>query len=177
VVSTPADPPADRREPRTGLAGSHVLMKRRAFLLGSLGIAALACDRNGGAPSASEDAIGPLLATSALASRLEDVKSGKLAVFYIGPEALFARGHIPGAKNLGEISSPGGREALRKALDALPEGTEAVVYCGCCPVRSCPNVRPASAEVRASKRKAYVLDLPTRFATDWADKGLAVEKG
>jgi hypothetical protein len=151
-------------------------MKRRDFLLGSLAFAALGCERNGGAGTGGDDTIGPLLATSALASRLEEVKSGKLAIFYVGPEALFARGHLPGAKNLGEISSDGGREALRKALAALPEGTEAVVYCGCCPVRSCPNVRPASAEVRASKRKAYVLDLPTRFTTDWADKGLAVEK-
>jgi hypothetical protein len=41
-----------------------------------------------------------------------------------------------------------------------------------------PDVRPASAAIRAVGRSnARVLDLPTKFATDWADKGYPVERG
>jgi hypothetical protein len=44
--------------------------------------------------------------------------------------------------------------------------------------RVCPNVRPASAALRALGRpNASVLDLPTRFADDWADNGYPVERG
>jgi hypothetical protein len=163
-------------------------MDRRRFLLGSLAVTALACDRGsgaaggtggtGGGSTSEEDApLGPLLPTSALAARLDEAKTGKLAILYVGPAALYERGRIPGARRVGEAGTEEGRHALEAALAALPPDTEAVVYCGCCPVRSCPNVRPASAVIRASKRKAHLLDLPTRFATDWADKGLPVERG
>ena len=38
-------------------------------------------------------------------------------------------------------------------------------------------VRPASAALKELGRpNARVLDLPTRFATDWTDKGYAVER-
>jgi thiosulfate/3-mercaptopyruvate sulfurtransferase len=149
-------------------------MKRRAFLFGTLAATVVGCQRT----TAGDDApLGPLVSTSAIAGRLGDVKSGKLVVLYVGPDMLFSRGRIPGAKNVGEAGTDEGRRALKEALAALAPGTEAVVYCGCCPVRSCPNVRPASAEIRASKANAHLLDLPTRFTTDWADKGLPVERG
>lgn len=120
----------------------------------------------------------PLLAPAALAARLDDVRSGKIAVLYVGPAMLFERGHVPGARNIGEADSEEGRTALTSALATTPPDTEIVVYCGCCPVRSCPNVRPATAAVRASGRaNARVLDLPTRFVDDWADKGYPVARG
>lgn len=124
-----------------------------------------------------ESSIGPLLAPAALAARVADIESGKVAVYYVGPDELFAKHRVPGAKKLGPVSTDEGRAALVAALASLPPDGEAVVYCGCCPVRSCPNVRPASAVIRASGRKnARVLDLPTRFTTDWTDKGYPVGK-
>ena len=107
----------------------------------------------------------------------DDVRAGKIAVFYVGPEMLFSKGRVPGAKQLPALDSDEGPRALREALARVPPETEIVVYCGCCPVRNCPNVRPASAAIRALKRaNAHVLDLPTRFSTDWSDKGFAVER-
>lgn len=68
------------------------------------------------------------------------------------------------------------RQALHDELSRVPKDRDVVLYCGCCPVKSCPNVRPASAAVRALGRSnAWVLDLPTRFATDWTEKGYPVE--
>lgn len=156
-------------------------LRRRDFLKAVLTVAPVAPAAAAAAcrPGADGDgAIGPTLAPSALAARAADISAGKVAVFYVGPGALFERGHIPGARNLGEVDSAEGRRALSAALSDTPQDKEIVVYCGCCPVRSCPNVRPASAAIRASGRKnAFVLDLPTRFATDWADKGYPVARG
>lgn len=108
---------------------------------------------------------------------LEDVKAGKIAVLYVGPDTLFGRGHVPGARKVGAVDSDEGRRALSDALAKIPAETEIVLYCGCCPVKNCPNVRPASAALRTLGRpNARVLDLPTRFATDWTDKGYPVER-
>ena len=108
---------------------------------------------------------------------MDDVKAGKIVVLYVGPDMLFGRGHVPGARNVGPPDSAEGRRALTDVLAKIPPDTEIVLYCGCCPVRSCPNVRPASAALRALGRtNAHMLDLPTRFTTDWADKGYPVER-
>ncbi len=152
-------------------------LPRREFLAGLLsGLLAAAC-RSKGDAAAAEETIGPLLAPAALAARLDDVKAGKIAVLYVGPDTLFGRGHVPGARKVGAVDSDEGRRALLDALAKIPAETEVVLYCGCCPVRSCPNVRPASATLRSLGRaNARVLDLPTRFATDWTEKGYPVER-
>lgn len=149
-------------------------MQRRSFLAGALAVAALGCSKSDGS---AEAAIGPLLPPAELARRLDDVKAGKIVVLYVGPDTLFGRGHVPGARFVGAVDSSEGRRALEGALAKVPAETEVVLYCGCCPVRNCPNVRPASAVLRALGRpNARMLDLPTRFATDWADKGYPVER-
>jgi len=152
-------------------------VKRRAFLSVAVGAVLAAGCRSKSDGGSAEETIGPLLAPAALAARIDDVKAGKVAVLYVGPDALFGRGHVPGARKLGAVDSEEGRRALAAALASVPPETEIVLYCGCCPVASCPNVRPASAALRALGRpNARVLDLPTRFATDWADKGYPVER-
>jgi thiosulfate/3-mercaptopyruvate sulfurtransferase len=146
---------------------------RRNFVLGALGLSLAAACRAG---AASSETIGPLLQPAALAARLDDVKSGKIAVLYVGPDLLFGLGHVPGARKVGAAGDDDGARALSAALAAVPAETEIVLYCGCCPVSSCPNVRPASAALRKLGRtRAYVLDLPTKFATDWVDRGYPVE--
>jgi thiosulfate/3-mercaptopyruvate sulfurtransferase len=152
---------------------------RRGFLLGgATALLAAACRSTSDSSDAGAAAeIGPLVAPAALAGRLDDVKSGKIAVLYVGPDTLFGRGHVPGARNVGEAGSSEGRRALSSALALVPKEAEIVLYCGCCPYRNCPNVRPASAALKELGRpNARVLDLPTRFATDWADKGYPVER-
>ena len=98
--------------------------------------------------------------------------------FYIGPAVLFRRGRLPGAKNLGEAGESSGIAALRAELARLPRDIEVVVYCGCCAVRVCPNVRPADAALATIGRPgAWLLDLPTNLRTDWTDAGYPTETG
>ncbi len=159
------------------------LLERRSFITGLLGAAVVASCKSKDSESTKEsesasETIGPLMPPATLAGRIDDVKSGKIAVLYMGPSVLFGKGHIPGAQKIGEAGEEAGKRALAEAIQKLPAETEIVLYCGCCPVRNCPNVRPASALLRSLNRKnATVLDLPTRFATDWADKGFPVERG
>ncbi len=148
------------------------VLARRTFLIAVASSAlAAACGE-----SARGAKLGPLLAPAALAARMDDVKQGKVAVLYVGPEVLFQLGHVPGARYIGPAGEDEGLKALERALAALPPDAEAVLYCGCCPVADCPNVRPASALIaKLGRPRTYLLDLPTRFSTDWIEKGYPVE--
>jgi hypothetical protein len=53
-----------------------------------------------------------------------------------------------------------------------------VLYCGCCPLVKCPNLRPAfTAFEDMGIGRLRVLLLPTSFHVDWAEKGYPVQKG
>jgi rhodanese-related sulfurtransferase len=119
-----------------------------------------------------------MIAPAELAQRMDDIKAGRIAVLYVGPEQLFRQARIPGARLLPETGTDEGYGALVRAIESTPKDTEIVVYCGCCPYRSCQNVRPASKALKASGRTdAKYLDLPTNFKTDWTKKGYPVERG
>ena len=85
------------------MRSSSPRVPRRAFVAGALSAALAACKK--GDDTATEASIGPLLAPSALAARVDDIKGGKVAVLYVGPDALFGRGHVPGARNVGDRKS------------------------------------------------------------------------
>ena len=99
-------------------------------------------------------------------------------VVYVGFRTLFAGGHIPGATFHGSASTKEGLAEIRKWADPLPRTTKLVIYCGCCPFERCPNIRPAFALFQEMGfTDLRVLELPTSFAADWADKNYAIEKG
>lgn len=105
-----------------------------------------------------------------------DAKARPL-VLHVGPEAIFHRDHVPGARYVGMASTPEGLAALQKAVQGTPRDSPIVLYCGCCPWARCPNVRPALAELeKLGFTRVKVLDIPHNFQTDWAVKGLPVEK-
>ncbi len=90
---------------------------------------------------------------------------------------LYRSKHIAGALDAGAASKPEGIEALKKLVADKPKDAEIVIYCGCCPMDKCPNVRPAFAALREMGfRKVRVLSLPTNAATDWYAKGYPSEK-
>jgi thiosulfate/3-mercaptopyruvate sulfurtransferase len=102
----------------------------------------------------------------------------KPVVLYVGPQAFYAQGHIPGAEFIGPAGKPEGMEKLRARSAQLPKDGAVVIYCGCCPWDHCPNIRPAFAELKkAGFTKVRVLYLATSFGADWKDKGLAVATG
>ena len=154
------------------------MISRRLFVQSLVATAALAACQSSETKTGDAPAIGPSMAPSVLASRLDDVKAGKVQVLHVGPKAVFQRGRIPGARWIGEAGEDDGYAALVAAMKAAPADAELVLYCGCCAVRDCPNVRPASRALREAGRSkaAFVLDLPTNFKTDWENKGYPTER-
>jgi thiosulfate/3-mercaptopyruvate sulfurtransferase len=107
----------------------------------------------------------------ALAKALKDPKVTPPVILNIGPVD-----QIKGAIRIGPTVSQDNLEALRKQLAKLPKDKEVVIYCGCCPFRRCPNVRPAFELLKEMKfTKARLLNLPTSLNEDWVNKGYPME--
>jgi thiosulfate/3-mercaptopyruvate sulfurtransferase len=112
------------------------------------------------------------------ARELTDKAVAPPTILYVGFRSLFAGGHVPGAVYHGTASTEEGLGELKKWADSLPRSTNLVIYCGCCPLEKCPNIRPAFTALSSMGfKKLRVLILPTSFAADWAGKGYPIVKG
>jgi thiosulfate/3-mercaptopyruvate sulfurtransferase len=115
---------------------------------------------------------------AALAKELSGPASARPTIVSVSPHALYLGGHIPGAIYEGPGMNPDAIEGLKRWAEHLPRSTNLVVYCGCCPLTHCPNLRPA---FRALQSMGFThlraLILPTNFYTDWYSKGYPTTKG
>jgi thiosulfate/3-mercaptopyruvate sulfurtransferase len=104
-------------------------------------------------------------------------KSPKPHIVCVGLDSLYHTAHISGAAYLGPASKPEGLESLRKWAKDFPRGQRIVLYCGCCPMHQCPNIRPAFQVLKEMGfTHIQVLSIPQDFERDWVSKGLPVEK-
>jgi len=114
---------------------------------------------------------------SDLAKELGDSKTAPTVVF-VGFKRLYSAGHIKGAQYHGTAGSEEGLKELTMWAAGLSRSTNLVIYCGCCPLERCPNVRPAFKALQGlGFKNLRVLLLLQDFATDWADKGFPYDKG
>ncbi len=112
-----------------------------------------------------------------LAKQLADAKARKPLILCVGFSSLYNSARIPGAVFHGTPSSASGLDELKKWAQGIGREQPMVIYCGCCPLGRCPNVRPAFKALRElGFTHLKLLDLSTDFATDWVQKGLPVEK-
>jgi thiosulfate/3-mercaptopyruvate sulfurtransferase len=99
-------------------------------------------------------------------------------VLFVGFRRLYIGGHIKGAQFHGSGGSADGVAEIKSWATPLPRSTKLVIYCGCCPMAKCPNIRPAYIALHEMGfTNLHVLILPTSFAADWAEKGLPYDKG
>lgn len=122
----------------------------------------------------SQDASDPwpkkdLLEAPALA---QEMQSGKAPVIVAVPfQVLYRARHILHAIDGGTGSTPEGIATLKKAVAALPKDADIVVYCGCCPMVKCPNIRPAYRTLRElGFTRVRVLNIPSNMRDDWYSK-------
>ena len=119
-----------------------------------------------------------LLEPSALAQTLQSSKARPPVIFAVAFPVLYNNKHLPHAIFAGPGSTPAGIDALQKAVANLSKDSDIVLYCGCCPLEKCPNIRPAYAALKQlGFTKVRVLHVPTNMATDWFDKGYPSEDG
>lgn len=115
-----------------------------------------------------------LLAPAKLAQRLNGGE--KPLVLYVGPNYLYRAKHIAGAVDAGMAAKPEGIQSLMALVKGKAPGTEIIIYCGCCPMNVCPNIRPAMKALKgAGFTNVRLLELPTRMADDWTSKGYPAE--
>jgi len=100
----------------------------------------------------------------------------KPTVICVAFPVLYRNKHIAQAIYAGPGNRPEGIEALKKAVANIPKDTDIVLYCGCCPMTQCPNIRPA---YRALHELGFthvrVLNIPTNMSADWYSKGYPSE--
>lgn len=125
-------------------------------------------------PWASDQALQPQELAAVLKSA---PKERQPILLHVGFQFLYKNGHIPGSLYVGPANEESGLSHLRAELKDVPRTREIVIYCGCCPLKKCPNVRPAFKVVQAMGFKSVkVLHLQDNFEKNWIEKGYPVEK-
>jgi hypothetical protein len=147
-----------------------------SFLCAVLAISLLAA-KFGGAIAADPWTAAQTVQPAQLVRELQMEKDPHVLVIYVGVRTLYKGAHIPGAVFYGPGSTEQGIGELKKYAATLPKGSDIVLYCGCCPLEKCPNLRPAFTALKdLGFARLRVLILATSFNTDWAQKGYPVQK-
>lgn len=101
---------------------------------------------------------------------IKDPSLEKPIIFNIGPS-----GKIPGSTYIGSTQEKENLQALEKQLQTLPKNKNIVIYCGCCPFKNCPNIRPAFLMLNEKGFTNHkLLNLPQNLKVDWIDKGYPI---
>ena len=119
-----------------------------------------------------------LVQSADLVKEIRASGGSKPLVICVGFDFLYQSAHIPGAVLYGPGREESGIKALENAAKVWPHHRDIVLYCGCCPMKQCPNLRPAFQSLQSMGfTHLRVLDLEHDFRQDWLQKGLVVEKG
>jgi hypothetical protein len=104
-------------------------------------------------------------------------KGAKPEIVCVGVSSLYRSAHISGAAYHGPTSKPEGLEDLKRWAKDIPRGQRIVLYCGCCPMDRCPNIRPAFQALKEMGfTRLQVLSIPQDLGRDWVSKDFPVEK-
>jgi hypothetical protein len=113
---------------------------------------------------------------AALAAQLRSAK--RPLVISVAFPVLYRNRHILGALDAGAGSKPDGIETLKKLVSDAPKDADVVIYCGCCPMDKCPNIRPAYKALKTlGYSRVRVLNIPTNMSADWYGKDYPSEHG
>jgi thiosulfate/3-mercaptopyruvate sulfurtransferase len=121
-------------------------------------------------------------------TKSEVIEPAALATFVSGPKpptvicvafpTLYNLKHISHSSFAGPGSKPEGIDMLKKAVANLPKDTDLVIYCGCCPMVKCPNIRPAYRTLKEMGFTHFrILNVPENMHTDWYTKNYPSEDG
>lgn len=107
-----------------------------------------------------------------LKEKINSTKAEKLPlILSVGPEAV-----IKGSVDIGAGQDPANIKQLKETVKSLPKDTEIIIYCGCCPLHKCPNVRPAFTLLNdmgfTNPKLLAILD---NIKIDWIDKGYPIQ--
>ncbi|MCX6943680.1 MAG: hypothetical protein NT173_02775 [Opitutales bacterium] len=112
-----------------------------------------------------------------LAKILRDPTTPKPVILDIGVASRNKGGRITDSIAVGPASEAPNLEKLSAAVSTYPKDADLVIYCGCCPSKDCPNIRPAFQLLNEMKFTHHkLLYLPHNLKTDWINRGFSTEK-
>lgn len=141
-------------------------MKKRIYFFVALAIALLsvmAFNKNQTEPWTPDQLMQP----EKLAAIMNDSTAVKPLIISIGPVDL-----IKGAIKTSPAKEKENLKEFKKLLSREDRKREIVIYCGCCPFKDCPNIRPAFSlltEMKFTNHK--LLNLPRNLKIDWINQG------
>ena len=93
-------------------------------------------------------------------------------IYSIGPAAI-----IKNSIDIGETRYEENLNKLRKKLASNSKKSEIIFYCGCCPFKDCPNIRPAFSLANSLGFKNHkLLNLANNLKSDWIDKNYLIQQ-
>lgn len=108
-----------------------------------------------------------LMQPEALAAILNDSTAALPLIINMGPV-----NSIKGAIKVGPAKEEENLNELKKLLSKENKNRAIVIYCGCCPFKDCPNIRPAFALLTSMKFTNHkLLNLPHNLKVDWINHG------
>lgn len=112
-----------------------------------------------------------LMAPASLAALLQSNSPATPLILGIGFGAP-----IKGSVEVGPTNTADNLKKLEALLKKEKRDRTIVIYCGCCPFRNCPNIRPAFSLLNSMGfTKHQLLNLATNVKVDWIDKGYPVK--
>ncbi|MBS3915617.1 MAG: rhodanese-like domain-containing protein [Bacteroidetes bacterium] len=108
-----------------------------------------------------------LMQPAELAKKISNGDTQDIYIFDMGPAA-----EIKHSIHIGEGQDTNNIINLQKMLNPLNKNANIVIYCGCCPFKDCPNIRPAFQLLNQMKFVNHkLLNLENNIKVDWIDKG------
>lgn len=112
-----------------------------------------------------------LISTETLVQKINNKQMKNTHLVHIGFEDM-----IPGSINAGPGMEQESLENLSNILKDFSKEDEIIIYCGCCPMDVCPNIRPAFERIESlGFQNLKLLDIPTSIKADWIDKDYPVK--
>ena len=113
-----------------------------------------------------------LIEPADLAAILERSDSAKPLIISVGPAGL-----IKGSIQAGDANEKKNLNKLRSLLRNQSKQEQIVIYCGCCPFKDCPNIRPAFRLLNEMKFVNHkLLNLRNNIKVDWLNKGFSINE-
>lgn len=108
-----------------------------------------------------------LMQPETLAAIMNDSTAAQPLIINMGPV-----NSIKGAIKVGPAKEKENLNELKKLLLKENKNRVIVIYCGCCPFKDCPNIRPAFALLNSMKFTNHkLLNLPRNLKVDWINHG------
>lgn len=102
-----------------------------------------------------------------LATIINNPSAQQPLIICIGPAGL-----IKNAINVGPAGKKENLDSLKIFLTKVKRDRSIVIYCGCCPFKNCPNIRPAFTLLNKMKfTNQKLLNLSHNLKADWIDQG------